>query len=202
MISRPAIVPAVRLEQPHVRLPALSKGAPQAMQRRTLMDMGDKPANRRAMFFCSMSFTTEGGRVLIFKPSGVVAGDTVAASADVPAEEESAVSNKAFGLRKNMKHLKGTMGCREKKKAEGDAAAPCRHSTPMQTPCPSHHGGKGGSEAQEKATKSRTKVRKHYQSEPESARMKKQNCTIDGTMRRIPRQLGPAVDNRARSTIH
>jgi hypothetical protein len=72
MISRPAMVPAVRLEQPQVRLPADSKGAPQAMQRRTLMAIGDNPAKRRAIFFCSISFTTLGGRVLIFKPSDVV----------------------------------------------------------------------------------------------------------------------------------
>lgn len=72
MISRPAIVPAVRLEQPQVRLPADSNGAPQAMQRRTLITIADKPAKRRAMFFCSISLTTLGGRVLILRPSDVV----------------------------------------------------------------------------------------------------------------------------------
>lgn len=72
MISRPAIVPAVRLEHPQVRLPADSKGAPHAMHRLTLMAIGDNPARRRAIFFCSMSFTTLGGSVLIFKPSDVV----------------------------------------------------------------------------------------------------------------------------------
>jgi hypothetical protein len=72
MISRPAMVPAVRLEHPQVLLPADSNGAPHAMHRRTLMAIGDNPAKRRAIFFCSISFTTLGGRVLIFKPSEVV----------------------------------------------------------------------------------------------------------------------------------
>ena len=62
------MVPAVRLEQPQVRLPADSKSAPQAMQRRTLIVMGERAARRRATFFCSMSFTTLGGKILTFAP--------------------------------------------------------------------------------------------------------------------------------------
>ncbi|MEN9824334.1 MAG: hypothetical protein RI953_79 [Pseudomonadota bacterium] len=65
------MVPAVRLEHPHVLLPADSNGAPHAIHRRTLMTMGDKPAKRRAIFFCSISLTTLGGRVLILRPSEV-----------------------------------------------------------------------------------------------------------------------------------
>lgn len=71
MISRPAIVPAVLLEHPQVLFPADSNGAPQAMQRLTLITIGDKPAKRRAIFFCSISLTTLGGRVLILRPSDV-----------------------------------------------------------------------------------------------------------------------------------
>ncbi len=65
MISRPAMVPAVRLVQPQVRFPADSNGEPHAMQRRTLMMMGDRLASLRATFFCSISLTTLGGSVLI-----------------------------------------------------------------------------------------------------------------------------------------
>ena len=81
MISRPAMVPAVRLEQPQVRLPALSKGDPHAMHRRTLIVIADKPASLRAIFFCSMSLTTLGGRVLMRAGSKMGAG-MVGLSAD------------------------------------------------------------------------------------------------------------------------
>jgi len=65
MISRPAMVPAVRLEQPQVRFPADSNLDPQAIQRRTLMTIGESPASLRATFFCSISLTTLGGKLLI-----------------------------------------------------------------------------------------------------------------------------------------
>ena len=96
MISRPAIVPAVRLEHPHVRLPADSKGAPHAMQRLTLIEIGDNPARRLAIFFCSMSFTTLGGRVLIFRPSEVVRpldSRVAVASAEFALEETDSSHN-------------------------------------------------------------------------------------------------------------
>lgn len=96
IISRPAIVPAVRLEHPQVLLPADSNGAPQAMHLLTLIAIGDNPARRRAMFFCSMSFTTLGGKVLILRPSDVVSPpDSRAAlvSAEVELEETDS-SNK------------------------------------------------------------------------------------------------------------
>ena len=93
MISRPAMVPAVLLEQPQVRFPALSKGEPQAMQRRTLMEIGERPAKRLAMFFCSMSLTTLGGRVLIRETSGVPgASSTESPSAAFGAEAGAGVS--------------------------------------------------------------------------------------------------------------
>lgn len=91
MISLPAIVPAVLLEQPQVRLPADSNGAPQAIHRRTLMTMGDNPARRRAIFFCSISFTTLGGRVFILRPSEVVAPGASTDPAPSPSNEPESV---------------------------------------------------------------------------------------------------------------
>ena len=99
------MVPAVRLEQPQVRLPADSNGAPQEIQRRTFITMGERPASLRAIFFCSMSLTTLGGKVFIFRPSTPVGapGAFAAGSAAGGTSDVTTVSANRNVLRYNMK---------------------------------------------------------------------------------------------------
>jgi hypothetical protein len=53
-----------------------------------LIAIGDNPARRLAIFFCSISFTTLGGSVLIFNPSEVVS----------PPDSRVAPASAAFAL--------------------------------------------------------------------------------------------------------
>jgi hypothetical protein len=51
------------------------------------MTIGDNPAKRRAMFFCSMSLTTLGGSVLILRPSEVVGPEASAEPRSSPTKD-------------------------------------------------------------------------------------------------------------------
>lgn len=57
--------PVLRVLQPQVRFPADSNLILHEIQCLTLILIGDKLAKRRAWFFNSISFTTDGGNFLI-----------------------------------------------------------------------------------------------------------------------------------------